>query len=898
MRSAEIGRRFLAHFAASGHLVVPSASLIADDPTLLLVPAGMVPFKPYFLGDAPPPAPRMASVQKCVRTQDIDVVGTTTRHNTFFQMCGNFSFGDYFKAEAIPLAFDLLTRAVDAGGFGLSPERIWATVYLDDDEAADIWTRVVGLPPERVQRRGMEDNFWSMGVPGPCGPCSEIYYDRGPEYGADGGPVADEERFREVWNLVFMQYERGPGSGKDFAILGDLPKQNIDTGLGLERLAALLQGVENVYETDLLRPILERAEELSGARYDAGDPAAEVRLRVVADHTRTALMLIGDGVTPGNEGRGYVLRRLLRRAVRSMRLLGAADPVMGELIPVARAVMAPSYPGLDADAERITAVAVTEETAFRATLDKGTAIFSTYVEAARDRGAQELAGDDAFRLHDTFGFPIDLTREMAAEAGLGVDTDGFDAAMREQRQRAQRDRRSKGIGNADTSAYRDLLAGGPTAFTGYEELATETTVRGLLLDGEPAGAAGTGDVVAVVLERTPFYAESGGQDSDAGRIVGDGVELEVLDVQRPVKGLVVHTARVLGGELVAGAAVQAVVDGQWRLGACQAHSGTHVVHAALRQVLGPSALQSGSYNRPGYLRLDFAWPSGLSPATRSEVEEVANLALRQDLPVRAILTSLADARGLGALALFGETYDETVRVVEIGGPWSRELCGGTHVAHSSQIGTVVLTAEASVGSGVRRVEALVGVEGFRALARDRSRLAALAEELKTPAAGVAERVAALAGRVRELERELSGLRTQQLLAAAAGLAGAPQDVFGVGYVGYEAPPGTPGDALRTVALDLRGRAPAERPLVVAVAARGDGDAGGAGKAALVVAVNETARGWGHRAGELARIGAEELGGRGGGKDDVAQGGGPNAERVADALTAVEHFVGKRATGSA
>jgi len=891
VRSAEIARRFEAFFTERGHVLVPSASLVARDPTLLLVNAGMVPFKPYFLGDEIPPYERATSVQKVVRTPDIDIVGTTTRHLTFFQMCGNFSFGDYFKATAIPLAWELLTTSVEDGGFGLDPAVLWVTVYTDDDEAAGIWTRDIGVPPERVQRLGMDDNYWSMGVPGPCGPCSEIYVDRFPERGPGGGSAADDERYLEIWNLVFMQFERGEGEGKAFPILGPLPKQNIDTGLGLERLALVLQGVDNVYETDLLRPVLDAAQRLSGARYEAGDdPAgllADVRLRVVADHMRTAVMLIGDGVTPGNEGRGYVLRRLLRRAVRSMRLLGAGEPVVVELVGVVLAAMGGTYPALPADAARITQVAGTEELAFRATLDKGTALFAELVDRVRADGGESLPGEDVFRLHDTFGFPVDLTREMAAEAGIGVDVDGFSTAMGRQRAAAKSDRAGKRIGNVDLSAYRELLAAGPTPFTGYEELRTETRVRGLLRDGAAVTGAAEGDVVEVVLERTPFYAESGGQDSDAGIITAGDATLEVLDVQRPAKGLIVHSVRVSVGEIASGAAVLAEVDPEWRLGAAQAHSGTHVVHAALRQVLGPSALQSGSYNRPGYLRLDFAWPTALSPQTRSEVEEVANAALRRDLPVRALLMSIGAAREFGALALFGENYDETVRVVEIGGPWSRELCGGTHVAHSAQIGTLVVTAESSVGSGVRRVEALTGLEGFRSLVRDRARLAALAGELKSPTDAVVDRVAALQARVRELERELGGLRSAALLAGAAGLAAAPQDVSGVAFVGHQAPAGTPGDALRTLALDIRGRLAADRPGVVAVAAAGEG-------AGLVVATNDAARAVGHRAGELVRTGAEALGGRGGGRDDVAQGGGPATDRLAEALAAVEHAVGRRA----
>src|SRR6476620_11686450 len=785
MRTAEIKRRFLAHFEANGHTVVPSAPLPADDPNLLFINAGMVQFVPCFVGQATAPYPRAVSVQKCLRTPDIDEVGKTSRHGTFFQMNGNFSFGDYFKEGAIQYAWELVTGRVEAGGLGFDPERIWATVYLDDDEAADAWHRVVGLPKERIQRLGMDDNYWSTGAPGPAGPCSEIFFDRGPEYGPDGGPAVDTggDRFLEFWNLVFMQYERGAGEGKDFPILGELPKKNIDTGMGLERVAYLLQGVDNMYEIDEVAPVLRRAADLAGVTYGR-DHEADVRLRVVADHVRSGLMLIGDGVTPGNEGRGYILRRLLRRAVRSMKLLGVEDATLPELLPVSRDAMSPSYPELATDFARISAVAYAEEEAFRRTLTSGTALFDTAVGEAKKAGKPALSGDQAFSLHDTYGFPIDVTLEMAAEQGVTVDEAGFRALMKEQRDRARADARAKRTGSVDVLAYRRLLTEhGPTDWRAYDTLRTDSRVLGLVAEGDDAlEVAGPGEITRVVLDRTPFYAESGGQVADAGFLTWDGGRAEVLDVQRPVKGLVVHQVRVLEGELRDGAELTAEVDYEWRLSACQAHSGTHVVHAALRQVLGPQALQSGSYNRPGYLRLDFAWQGALTPQQRTDIEDVANAAVRADHRVTASYMTLPEARAFGALALFGETYGEQVRVVEIGGPWSRELCGGTHVRGSAQIGTLAITGESSVGSGARRVEAVVGLEGFRYLARERDLVRQLGELLKAPQDGLVDRVAGMLSRLREVDRELAELRAQQTLAAAGSLAAGATDLDGVALV--------------------------------------------------------------------------------------------------------------------
>ncbi|MGW4882920.1 alanine--tRNA ligase [Streptomyces sp. NPDC004262] len=882
MRTAEIRRRYLDFFAERGHTVVPSAPLPTPDPTLLFVNAGMVPFKPYLTGEAQAPWPRATSVQKCVRTLDIEEVGRTTRHGSFFQMNGNFSFGDYFKEEAIAFAWDLSTSRVEAGGYGLDPDRIWVTVHHTDDEARALWRRISGLPDERIVARGDEDNFWSMGVPGPCGPCSELYYDRGPALGRAGGPAVDEDRYMEFWNLVFMQYERGEGTGKSgYPILGELPRRNIDTGMGLERMATLLQGVDNLYEIDETRPVLDRAADLAGVRYGAG-PEADVRLRVVADHVRTALMLLADGTSPGNEGRGYVLRRILRRSVRSMRQLGYADPVLPDLLAVARDCMAPSYPEVAESYARIVDRAAGEEDAFRTTLRQGTTVLDGAVAQVKADGGRQLPGAQAFLLHDTYGFPIDLTLEMAAEQGVEVDRDGFTALMREQRERARADARArKSGGAADTTALRAVLdANGPTDWQAWSALTTDSTVLALLgPSGAPVPVAREGEIVTVVLDRTPFYAESGGQDSDAGRLSGTSVEAEVLDVQRPLPGLVVHQVRVGAGDLAVGDEVTAAVDPEWRLGARQAHSGTHVLHAALRQVLGPTALQSGSYNRPGHLRLDFPWRGSLSAAVRSEIEEAANQALRRDLPVGVSWMTLPEARELGALALFDETYGEKVRVVEIGGAWSRELCGGTHVEHASQIGVLALTAESSVGAGMRRLEAAVGVEGFGYLARERDLVARIAEQVQAPRAELPDRVAGLLDRLKAAERENQLLRQRATQARAAALAAEAKDVDGVLTVTATTDEG--GDGARALATAVRGLLPAGRPGVVVVGAESGGGA------VLVAAVNPAGRDAQQDASALVR---KLLNGRGGGSPELAQGGGVPAGRLPALLDSVAGIV--------
>jgi alanyl-tRNA synthetase len=886
MRSEEIRARFLEHFARNGHTVVPSASLIADDPTLLLVNAGMVPFKPYFLGELPAPWPRATSVQKCVRTLDIDEVGKTTRHGSFFQMAGNFSFGDYFKQGAIELAWELMTRSTTDGGYGLPEDKLWITVYQDDDEAYDLW-RKLGVPDDRLQRLGKGPNFWSMGVPGPCGPCSEINLDRGPAYGAEGGPAVNGERYLELWNLVFMQFERGAGEGKeDFPIVGDLPKQNIDTGMGMERMAAVLQGVDNLYEIDTSRAILDRAAELTATTYGR-DHEADVRLRVVTDHVRTAVMMIGDGITPANEGRGYVLRRIVRRAVRAMRLLGADDPTMAELVDATIEAMGPQYPELHADSVRIHAVAGTEEGSFLETISRGVAIFDTAVPEARAAGGV-LSGTKAFQLHDTFGFPIDLTLEMAAEQGLSVDEQGFRSLMAEQRRRAKEDSKAKKTGHVDVSAYRSLLdTAGASAFTGYAEVASDATVRGLLVDGVSARAAGAGSSVEVVLDRTPFYAEGGGQLADHGRIVlTDGTVLEVEDVQKSLPDLVVHRARVVTGEVVVGAEVQALVDVERRKAVSRAHTATHLVHQALRGALGPQAAQAGSLNAPGRFRFDFSSPGAVPASVLHDVEQEINEVALADLEVRAFVTTQDEAKRLGAIALFGEKYGDAVRVVEVG-DYARELCGGTHAGRSGQLGMVKLLSESSIGSGVRRVEGLVGLDAYSFLAKEHVLLSQLASTFKVPSDEVPDRVAAALDRLREAEKELASLKAGAVLQQAAQLAAAAQDLGGLSYVGVEVPAGTPGDLLRGLALDIRGRLAG--PGAVLVASGGE-------RASLVAAVNDGGRARGLSANDLLREAAAAVDGKGGGKDDVAQGGGTNPAGIGRALELGADLV-RRTAGS-
>lgn len=884
MRTSEIAQRYLSYFEKHGHLVAPSASLISPNPTTLFTIAGMVPFIPYLLGEQTPPSKRMTSVQKCVRTLDIDEVGKTTRHGTFFQMLGNFSFGDYFKEEAIHFAWELLTSPQDQGGYGFDPDVLWVTTFTDDEEARSIW-RSEGMNPEHMQVMGMEDNFWTTGGPGPGGPCSEIYVDRGPEYGKDGGPIVDENRYIEIWDLVFENYEVDNVKSKtDLHIVGELENKNIDTGMGLERVAYLLQGKQNIYETDEVFPVIEAAEKLSGRRYGAKEED-DVRFRVVADHVRSALMIMSDGVRPSNEGRGYVLRRLLRRTIRSMKMLGVDDQVLPALLPVSKEAMAPSYPDLNNSFAEVSASAYGEEEAFRRTLDRGTEILDLAVsKAKKDSQNADVSGADAFKLHDTYGFPIELTLEMASEQGVHVDEATFHKLMAEQKARARQDALKKRH-NVDLSVYDDFKKSleKPQEFLGYTDFTSRSTVLGILTDKGPVTTVSAPADVEVILDRTPFYAEQGGQMADHGEILSDdGAVLEVDDVQHPVKGLIVHHCRLTDGTLTQDAAVTASIDTDRRAALARSHTATHMVHKAIREELGPQATQRGSVVEPDYLHFDFQWSGAPSKAQMHRIEERVNERVRADLPVTMEEMPFKDAIALGAMHLFGEKYGDTVRLVTIGKDgWSRELCGGTHLDRTGKVGSFTLLGESSIGTGVRRVDAYVGGKAYEYDSKERALVSQIADSLNARPDDLAERISSLLTKLKESEHKLAALYEQQLHAAipevveearknpVAGIALASRNVGTFGSL----------DALRKAVTDVRARLGESQPVVVALSGEGDN-----GKPYLLVATNEAARQKGIKAGDLVRTASKVLGGGGGGKPDFAQGGGQDATKIDAALS--------------
>ena len=888
MDSVDIRSRWLDFFESKNslklsHTVVPSASLIASDPNLLLVNAGMVPFKPFFLGEVKPPYQRATSVQKCVRTLDIDEVGKTTRHASFFQMCGNFSFGDYFKEGAIALAWELLTKSISDGGYGFSEDKLWVTVYEDDDEAANIWQKQVGVPKNRIQRRGMADNFWSMGVPGPCGPCSEIYFDRGSAYGKEGGPIADEDRYLEIWNLVFMQNIRGDGGDKNsFPIVGELPAKNIDTGLGLERTAALLQGVENIYEIDTTKLVLDKASALTKVKYGK-DEKSDVALRVVADHARTAMMLIGDGVTPGNEGRGYVLRRMMRRTIRNMRLLGSQDLVIGELIKSSIKAMGPQYPDLISGSERILAIAQAEEETFTQTLKSGTSIFDLAATQLKSEKSKSLSADTAFKLHDTYGFPFDLTLEMAREQGLGVDEVGFRKLMNEQRDRAKADAKAKKSGHTDLTEYRAIVdKSGTSKFVGYENISAEATITGVLVDGKSVAEANIGAEIEITLDRTPFYAEGGGQLADGGKIqLSNGAVIQVEDVQSPLPGLIVHRGSVVSGVVKSGAPVVADIDLERRLAISRAHTATHMVHKAFREALGETATQAGSENAPGRFRFDFPSTSAVPISVLNDVESRVNELLIADLQVHAQVMSQDAAKAMGAIALFGEKYGDQVRVVSVG-DWAKELCGGTHVARSGQLGLVKLLSESSIGAGVRRVEALVGHDAYQYLAREHVLLNSLTEIIKGARADeLPQRISELVEKMKSMEKELSAVRSAKALAATSQIANKAKKVRDINLIVEQLESEIAVDDMRSIAINLREKVKSGVVVLSTI---------NSGKPLLVAAVSPEAIKLGIKAGDLIKIGSATLGGGGGGKDDFAQGGGVDVLAISKALTEITKLI--------
>ncbi|WP_159806227.1 alanine--tRNA ligase [Cellulomonas citrea] len=894
MRTADIRQRWLDYFASKDHALVPSVPLISPDPSILFTIAGMVPFIPYILGTQTAPWPRVASVQKCIRTNDIENVGRTTRHGTFFQMNGNFSFGDYFKTGAIEFAWDLLTTAQADGGYGLDGDKLWVTIWDQDAESLDALANV-GIDRRQIVRLPREQIFWDTGQPGPAGPCAEFHIDRGPEYGPEAvGGTTDPggDRYLEIWNLVFDQFLRGEGTGKDYPLLHELEQKAIDTGAGLERLAFVLQDKPNFYEIDEVFPVIAAAEEASGRRYGA-DGEDDVRFRVVADHVRSALMLIGDGVTPGNEGRGYVLRRLLRRSVRSMRLLGVGEAVLPHLLPASRDAMSASYPNVADDFDRISQVAYGEEESFLHTLAAGTTILDTAVRKAREQvgpqGGAVLGGSEAFALHDTYGFPIDLTLEMAAEQGVTVDEAEFRRLMGEQKARARADALTKKTGHADITAYEALRADlvAPVEFLGYRQTSSPATVVGLLVDGVPVPAATAPANVEVILDRTPFYAEAGGQLADQGEILASGgARVEVDDVQAPIKGMNVQRGRLVDGTLTVGEPTVATIDTERRGQIARAHTATHLLHKALQESLGKDATQAGSENAPSRLRFDFRRGQAVPVSAMAEIEERVNLRLQDDLEVTDTIMALDKARELGAMALFGEKYGNQVRVVSIGDGWSLELCAGTHVKRSGEIGLVTVLGEASIGSGVRRVDALVGEGAYAEHARERVLVGQLSGLLGARPDELGDRVSTLLGRLKDAERELAALRQGRLLALAPQLAAATVDRAGTRVVAYEAADVASGDDLRALALDVRARLGESVPAVVVVAGAVND------RVALVVATNGAARAAGLAAGALVRTASAVLGGGGGGKDDVAQGGGTRLEAVQEALDAVTAAVAR------
>ncbi len=885
MRSAEIRQSFVEFFAGRGHRVWPSSPLVPHgDPTLLFTNAGMVQFKDYFLGARRPDARRAVSVQKCLRVSgkhnDLENVGPSPRHHTFFEMLGNFSFGDYFKAEAIELGWELVTRV-----WGLDPETLAVTVFREDDEAAELWRRIAGLPAERIHRCGAEDNFWAMGETGPCGPCSEIYVDRAPaepEVGWEEGTASG--RYLEIWNLVFMQYDRAADG-----TLVALPNPSIDTGAGLERVAAVLGGVESNYDTDLFQPLLRAAAELAGTRYGA---AAEhdVSLRVVADHLRAVAFLLADGVIPGNEGRGYVLRRLLRRAVRHGMRLGFEEPFLHRLLPELREVMGAAYPELGATERGSRGAVRAEEEKFLATVAAGSRLVQEAIEEARRGGAAALAGEVAFRLYDTHGVPLELIHEIAEEERLAVDDAGFERALAGQRERSREATGDAPKVLADLQQVLRTADIAPTEFVGYDALEVRAPRVGALLgwqEGEPGKALGTaerlrpGEAGWVVVERTPFYAEAGGQVGDRGEIAWDGGgRAEILDTLKTTTGIILHRARVEAGALERGLPVVLRVDEDRRRSTQRNHTATHLLHAALRRGLGDGVRQAGSLVAPDHLRFDFTHGQGLRPEERTAVEDLVNEWIRRAVEVRVEWRGFQEAVEAGAMALFGEKYGERVRTVGVPG-FSLELCGGCHVRNTGEIGLFLITAERGIASGVRRIEALTG-EG--ALAQVRRREALLAEverQAGAPAERAAAEVAALRDRLREVERELARLRLRAVTEGGGGGARseAVTEVAGVKVIAREVPP-APAEELRNMADVLRARLGTG---VVVLGSRADG------KVSLVAAVSPDLASR-VPAGELVRRIAPIVGGRGGGRPDFAQAGGREPEKLDEALAAVAEAV--------
>ncbi|MFS8533728.1 MAG: alanine--tRNA ligase [Limnochordales bacterium] len=868
----QLREEFLRFFEEKGHKRLPSASLVPHgDPTLLLTAAGMVPFKPYFLGQAVPEHPRITTCQRCVRTPDIDQVGLTDRHNTFFEMLGNFSFGDYFKQDAILWAWEFVTQRM-----GISPDRLWASVYLEDDEAAEIWEKEVGLPPERIVRMGKSDNFWEIGV-GPCGPCSEIHVDRGPEKGCghpDCRPGCPRcERFVEIWNLVFIQFFKDEQGNYN-----PLERKGIDTGMGLERAAALLQGVRSNFEIDLVRPIVDHVAARAGIAYKQ-DPKADVSLRVITDHMRAVTFLVHDGVLPSNEGRGYVLRRLLRRAVRHARLLGITEPFLSEIAHTVIQQMSVGYPEIVQREAYVRRIIELEEQRFHQTLDQGLELLEDVMRSAEREGRKVLPGEDVFRLYDTYGFPLELSREIAADRGFEIDEEGFRAAMERQRERARAARGEEGYLGKDTHMAPSLSQLPRTEFLGYEKLEAEARVLALVVKGESVPVVTRGQEVEVVLDRTPFYPEGGGQVGDTGTITGADGQVEIVDARRSEAGLIMHKGRVTSGRLAVGERVLATVDAQTRAATQRHHTATHLLHAALGEILGEHATQAGSLVAPDRLRFDFTHFEPVSPEQLAALERRVNEKIMADLPVTWTEMPLADAKRLGAKALFGEKYGERVRVVRIG-DYSLELCGGTHVQRSGELGFFKIISEGSVAAGVRRIEAVAGEAAWRYVAAQEALVRDVSNRLRTAPAQILQQLDGLLAQLRKVEKERDTLKAQLLALRVDALLAQAEAVGGARVLVAHAHHVEPDDlvALGDLLRDRLGSG------VVVLGTASDG------KVSLIAMASRDLVAEGVHAGQIVREAAQIVEGGGGGQPHMARAGGRNPARLDEALAKARDVV--------
>lgn len=868
MNTNAIRSTFIDFFAERGHTVVPSASLIPVNPTLLLTVAGMVPFMTQLLGEEKAPSPRAVSSQKCLRTADLDILGTTARHLSFFEMLGNFSFGDYFKERAIPFAYELLTE-----GYGIDPDKLWFTVHETDDEAADIWLNVVGIDPGRLQRRD-RDNIWQTGAAGPAGPCSEIFYDRGPQYGPEGGPIVDEERFVEIWNLVFMQYFQD----EPYHFVGDLPMKSIDTGLGLERLAMVLQDVASAFETDSMRAIMSVGERAGGVEYGDSD-RTDMSLRILADHARAFTFLVSDGVVPSNEGRGYILRRLLRRAVRHAHMLGAAEPITAALVDATVAEMGEAFPAIVEKQEYITEIVYREEAAFLKTLESGEQMLAVAISQLDD--SNEIPGDTAFKLHDTYGFPIELTEEIAAERGLTVDRVGFDKEMSVQKNRARA--AFKGAADDDTTdLYRRILGGiDPTEFTGYSDLAGSGVVLALLSEGETVELVEEGQEVEVFLSRSPFYAEAGGQVGDTGTIATETGMIKVTDTQLALLGVHGHRGRVVKGYLQAAQDAETSIDGVRRERIRKNHSGTHILYSAIRSALGDHVHQEGSLVAPDRLRFDFSHYEGVDHETLHHIEKEVNERVIANLSVTTVETSKEEAEKMGAIAFFGDKYGEEVRVVKMG-DFSMEFCGGTHVPSTGQVGPLVVVSEGSVGSNIRRVEALTGSAAYDHLSRLRANLADIGGILRAQPGKEVDAAMSIADRLKAAEQRIGEFEERERTQAADKVVSDAEKV-GPALLASARIDGIGGDGIRALAFQVRDR------LGSGIGAFGSVTDG---KAAVIVFVSDDLVSRGISAGEVAAAGAGALGGGGSRDPKLAQAGGPNADGIDEAISLMKTAAGE------